>query len=352
SGVYSIWRSNSLTFVVNGLLVITLVFALIFKVVRSWTIARALIFTLCASGALLGAAAILGYHGARAEAGVTYDTNDLAYLLVTTLPLAVALAIDGTGWRRWLFGSMAGAMIVATLLTESRGGLLGLFAGLLAVLWLRPTAVNAKTGAMGRISKTLVWAVIATLIGVASWPLLPASARERFASLLNIESDYNVQEEDVGRTFSWRRNLKAVAKRPIGYGVASSSALDLRLGGRFKTAHNSVVQIATELGVLGAFLFLRLYWLAWRQLSAQSARMRERATASTERIARSDVPVILYALRASLVASFVAGFFLSQGYSYLLYTLLGLIAAVALLDSNAGVTSSTPVASKWTRQRR
>ena len=104
--------------------------------------------------------------------------------------------------------------------------------------------------------------------------------------------------------------------------------------------------------MLGAFLFLRLYWLAWRQLSAQSARMRERATAATERIARSDVPVILYALRASLVASFVAGFFLSQGYSYLLYTLLGLIAAVALLDSNAGVTSSTPVASKWTRQRR
>ena len=46
----------------------------------------------------------------------------------------------------------------------------------------------------------------------------------------------------------------------------------------------------------------------------------------------SRAGLILYALRATLVASFVAGFFLSQGYSYLLYSLLGVIAAVIWLD--------------------
>lgn len=349
SGTYSIWQSNSLAFVLNGLIVIAVMFVLLFKVIRSWAVAEALLVSLCLSAAALGAVAILQYDGARAEASLTYDTNDLAYVLVTTLPLALAFALDGRGLRRVLFAGMAGAILVATLLTESRGGLLGLIAGTIAVFWLRPVAVNTKTGELGRVTKAVLWGILVILVAIASWPLLPSSSRDRFASMLDIQSDYNMQDESVGRTFIWKRNLKAVAQRPIGYGVGSSSALDLKLGGRFKTAHNSVVQITTELGFLGAFLFLRLYWLAWRRLGEQTRdlRARSRDVASTS---GGRTGMMLYALRASLVASFVAGFFLSQGYSYLLYSLFGVIAAVVLLDplekasNGAGVpTARRPV---------
>ena len=331
SGIWSIWQSNSLAFVTNGLIVIGVMFVLLFKVVRNWAVAETLIVSLCVSATLLGIAAIVNYDGARAEASGTYDTNDLAYVLVTTFPLVLALALDGRGFRRILFAGMAAAVLVAALITESRGGLLGLIAGIIAVFWLRPTAVSAKTGSMGRAAQAIVWVMAAVAVAVASWPMLPASARERFASMLDLQSDYNMQEESVGRTFIWRRNLTAVAKRPIGFGVGSSSALDLQLGGRFKTAHNSVVQITTELGVLGAILFLRLYWLAWRGLGQKIAATRKQV-ASLQGQVVGRAGVLLYALRASLVASFVAGFFLSQGYSYLLYSVLGIIAAVILLD--------------------
>ncbi|MEZ5512882.1 MAG: O-antigen ligase family protein [Steroidobacteraceae bacterium] len=345
SGTYSIWQSNSLEFVLNGLIVIMIVFVLLFKVARNWHVVEALLVSLCVSAAALGAVAILRYDGTRAEASGTYDTNDLAYVLVTTLPLALAFALDGRGLRRLLIAGMAGTMIIATLLTESRGGLLGLIAGVVAVIWLRPVAVNTHTGEMGRVAKAIVWGAIALIIAFASWPLLPSSSRERFESMLDLQSDYNLQEESVGRTFIWKRNLKAVAGRPIGFGVGSSSALDLRLGGRYKTAHNSVVQIITELGVFGVILFLRLYWLAWRLLGESTKNLRSQAA-----IVPGDgggiAGVILYGLRASLVASFVAGFFLSQGYSYLLYSLLGIVAAVVLLDpaaksSGVGVIAAT-----------
>jgi O-antigen ligase len=179
--------------------------------------------------------------------------------------------------------------------------------------------------------KRLVWIVIAVAVIVVAWSQLPSSARDRFATMLDIESDYNFQEEDVGRTFIWRRNMGALMGRPIGFGVDSSIALDGVLGGKYRTSHNSLVQVATELGFVGLILFLRLYWLAWRNVS----RVRYLPVASEREpraIAGHDVPLLLHGLRSALVASFVAGFFLSQAYSYLLFTLFAVAAALVALQ--------------------
>jgi O-antigen ligase len=338
---FSIWKSNSLIFVGSVLLVLVTVFALVFKVVTSWRIAQAMMLALCASGAALAIPAALGYRGERAEVGFTYDTNDLAFVLVTVLPIALAFAFVRRGWRRWMFAAICGLCLWATLLTESRGGLLGLVAGVAAFLLWKPALPGGeRVREMGGLWRRLVWVLLAVGALLAAWMFLPNQARDRFATMLDIESDYNFQEKDVGRTFIWKRNMAAVARRPIGYGIASAPALDGRLGGKYRTAHNSVVQVATELGVLGMVLFLRLYWLAWAGLG----RLRYAVTpdpAKPDSISGADAPMLLHGLRAALVASFVAGFFLSQGFSYLLFTLFALCAALIALHPQELATRFT-----------
>ncbi len=328
---FSIWKSNSLAFLLSAVLVLALLFILMFKIVSSWRIARAALVTLCLCGTALAISALLIYDGARAEVDSTYDTNDLAYVLVTIMPIAVAFALGATGLKRWLFAAASLAMLMAALFTESRGGLLGLAAGMLTLFIWNPVRQRGVKRAPVSLLKRLVWIVIAVAALLGAWAQLPSSARERFATMLNIERDYNLTQKDVGRTFIWKRNMKAVVGRPIGFGLASSGALDGRLGGRYFTAHNSLVQVATELGFLGLFLFLRLYWLAWRQVSNMRY-LPVRSDTEPRAISGADVPLVLHGLRSALVASFVAGFFLSQGYSYLLFTLFAIIAAILALQ--------------------
>jgi O-antigen ligase len=331
SVLFSIWKSNSLSFVTGVLIVVVAIFALVFKIATNWRVIKAILVTFCICAAALALPAVLGYQGQRAEVGLTYDTNDLAYVLVTVMPICVAFAMAQGGWRRWLFAAAALLILWAALLTESRGGLLGLGAGVAALLLWKPAApggVRAKQSV--GLLKRLQWVVVACVVAAVAWTFLPSQARERFSTMLNIKQDYNFQQEDVGRTFIWKRNMAAVMRRPIGYGIASSSALDGKLGGRYKTSHNSVVQVATELGLLGVLLFLRLYWLTWRSLG----QLRYPADADPQTyigVAGADAPLLLHGLRAAFVASFVAGFFLSQGFSYLLYAMFAIAAALVVL---------------------
>jgi O-antigen ligase len=338
SVLFSIWKANSLSFVLSNLLVLATVFVLVFKVVTSWRVVQGTLLALCASAAALAVPAALRYSGERVEVGLTYDTNDLAFVLVTVIPIGLAFAFVRTGWRRWMFAAMCGICLWAMLLTESRGGLLGLIAGVLAFLAWKPALPGGqRVRAVGGAWRRLIWTFAAACVALLAWTLLPGQARDRFATMLDIESDYNMQEESVGRTFIWKRNMLAVAQRPIGYGIASAGALNLRFSGRYQTAHNSVVQVATELGILGMILFLRLYWLAWSGLGRLRYAI-EPDPQQPQLISGPDAPMILHGLRAALVASFVAGFFLSQGFSYLLFTLLALCAALFALHPGISMT--------------
>jgi hypothetical protein len=342
SVTFSIWKSNSLAFVGGTLVVVATVFVLVFKVATSWRVVQAMMLSLCASATLLAAPAVLRYQGERVEVGLTYDTNDLAFVLVTILPIALAFAFVRVGWRRWMFAAVCGLCAWAMLLTESRGGLLGLVAGVLAFLLWRPASPDRQFSyGHGALWRRLVLVALAGGLAVVGWTFLPSQARDRFETMLDIESDYNMNETDVGRTFIWKRNMAAVARRPIGYGIASAAALDGRLGGRYRTAHNSVVQVATELGVLGMILFLRLYWLAWSGIG----RLKYSVTPDPEKphlVSGKDAPMLLHGLRAAFVASFVAGFFLSQAFSYLLFALFALAAAIVALNPSEPAKAFAP----------
>jgi O-antigen ligase len=110
-----------------------------------------------------------GVRRARAFYG---SPNNLALYMERLLPLGIALAAWGcTRWRRWLYGLGALPVLVALVLTFSRGAwLLGVPAGLLALAWLRG----------GRMRT-----VVLVLLVIALLALIPLARTPRFAGLLD-----------------------------------------------------------------------------------------------------------------------------------------------------------------------
>lgn len=329
--VFSVWKSNSLAFVLDTLLVMVLMFYVLARVLSTWQAVRCGLIALCITAVILAGASLVSYAGGRVETSSTYDPNDLAYVLITILPLLIAFAIVRSGARRWLAIGAAVIVVTAFFLTQSRGGLVALLVSLPLLAGLVYHGLGSGKKPRGQKAKFFLVACAVALLTVAAWPLLPQDARERLSSVFAVESDYNVTS-DSGRIAVWKRNLGAAARRPIGYGVGSAPTVDGLHGGTWLTAHNSLVQVLVELGVLGLFLFLRLYWLALRQLRAVIRQGVTHVTAATS----DEMVVFARALRVGIVANFAAAFFLSQAYSYLLLCMLALIAGLSVASQPPG----------------
>ncbi len=135
----------------------------------------------------------------------------------------------------------------------------------------------------------------------------------------------------ASRTLIWRRDVGFALHRPIGFGMGSSEAVDGILGGgHYKAAHNSLVQVLLELGVLGLTLYLIVYYRAWRGLAAVSAAHRQLPSPESARFCLHG-----RALSIGLAGNFAAGFFLSQGYSGLFWMLVAVCAALVRIGAPA-----------------
>jgi O-Antigen ligase len=330
SVAYSIWLSASAWFVIQTFLPIVIAFLVTVKILARWTDVRCVLKALAVAGIILAGVAVVGYGGGRAVVHTMYDTNDLAYVLVGVLPLILGFGVAQTGAARirWLAG--AGMVAAASLLTQSRGGFIALLALVLALIWSpirRPHEVGRRGGSSrGRLQRALV----AVVLCVISWTLLPHGARERLASVTNLSSDYNANMNyRGGRANIWRRDVVAALERPIGYGVATSATVDGINGGQYRAPHSSLVQIFVELGVLGLLLWVRLFLLGWRCL-IPSAGSDHPATGPPDEEWREQV-VLAHAMRLSLFTLFVAGLFLSQAYALVLWQLLAACAAATVI---------------------
>ena len=111
--------------------------------------------------------------------------------------------------------------------------------------------------------------------------------------------------------------------------------VDIRMGGKFRAAHNSFLQVFVELGFLGLLLLVRMYVLSWRALQ----RVRRNLLAAAPNYERDEVLVFARMLQVALVGNVVAGFFLSMAYSTLLWVLFAVVIACVSLVST---TSATP----------
>lgn len=299
------------------------------------------------AGVLLVAIALMNYNTGRLDLGssdyLSYDTNDLAYVLATILPLTIGLAAIADEWpRRFVHVAAAVLMVVSVLLTQSRGGFLAMLivpVQIIAVMTSRRPHRKAGSPSKGISRSKLI--VVTALVGVGAlgiWHEIPGSAQSRILSVFSTTNDYNLDMADTtGRLSIWDRGIGAILDRPIGYGIGTFSTVDGMRGGRYKAAHNSVLEVAVELGVLGLLLYLAMLKAALQGLGprkpAQAARARGPSTIAEREIARS--------LRFALLTNVVAGFFLTEAYSDVFWMLLGTIAGAQSLMSGDRPAAST-----------
>jgi hypothetical protein len=311
---FSIWPGASRAFLFQDLPPLIVSSVLVYKMSSSWRALRGTLLTLVVSGLILSRAALSGYSaGERAAANTMYDTNDLAYVLVTVFPLAVGFLMSAKTARARAFHlAVVSANLVATLLTASRGGFLALLF-VVALFILLPVKGGAASGR--RMGRALGSLVIVGCLCIAIWPSLPQPTRERLASILDIGNDYNLDPNNpTSRGQIWKRGMTAAIGRPIGFGVDAFPMVDLRMNGRMEPPHNSFVQAAVELGFAGLFLFLRMYLLTWRALGTA-----RNSLLTAKREDQQELALFLRMLQLSLAGNIVAGFFLSMAYVTLLW---------------------------------
>lgn len=250
--------------------------------------------------------------------GSGYDPNDFAAFAVGCVPFLLYVAGSRLPvWTRLAAIPGLGLVLIGIVLSGSRGGLLGLSVAIALILW-RFDALSRWLRIAGVIAGT---GFIAATASDAWW--------DRMATLLNPSEDYNMTA-DVGRTAVWKRGLGYFAQRPLtGVGAENFPVAEgvlnpllereqYGIGVSRLAAHNSFIQILTELGVPGIALFLGTIGGALMAIE-RGLRLAGRRP-SPER-------ALGHALTASLAGVLVCAIFLSHGYSAMLYSLFALAVA-------------------------
>ncbi len=335
----SIWPGKSLIFLYQQLPVLVAAVVIVYKLSYSWRAIRETFMALVIAGTVLMAPALLGYAGGRASVASMYDTNDLAYVLVTVFPIAVAFVITSkSAGRRFIWISIVIGFVVTILLTSSRGGFLGLLAATSVIVLMPASPRTSVSGSSRGVKSRAVVSILACLsLSALIWPFLPSDTRQRLVTVFSIGGDYNLDTTNkTGRLEIWSRGMTALAQRPIGYGVDTFTMVDLRFGGKMMAPHNSFVQTSVELGVLGLFCFLRIYYLALKGLTEGRRCLLKNATRNRQ---QNEQVVFHRMLQASIFGNILAGFFLSMAYVTLFWIIIALaMACIATAQSSVQTT--------------
>jgi O-antigen ligase len=258
---------------------------------------------------------------------IFYDANDLALVLLCTIPFAVFFLVKA-GWQYRLLGAASLILLVVTLVSSgSRGGFLGFVAILLFMLF--------GYRAIPRRVRFLV------VIGGFGFFSLIASAAywEQIRTLTNPTQDYNWSgQSPEGRMEVWRRGLGYVASHPaLGVGLRnfplaegmlseeSRARTERGRGFKWSVAHNSFLEVAVELGLTGLIFFVGMIVAAFRAVA------KSRSTPLLgDAESRSEV-AFACTLSTALIGFVVAGMFVSAAYYSCLYVVLGLTAGFTKL---------------------
>ncbi len=323
---FGVWPGYSLDFIGDKSVLILIFFCVLLLHARTLSGVMVLAWTMAVSALALALAGLSGLAaGRRLAASSTYDPNDMAFVMLCGLPFVFLLTKRLRGLGRWLALGAAVVVILAIAATGSRGGAIGLAVlGGFILLADRTLTVGKRV-------------VVITACALIFWFLAPPSAQNRFLTMFTPEEDYNITASS-GRMETWKRGVKIMFMHPLlGVGVSGfETANGIYFGGegsRWKAAHNSLIEVGAELGLPGLTMFVFLLWSSLRSML---------------RLGRSDILPpghpgrdLAMAVAASLVGYVSAGFFLSQGYSSVVYLL---VAMTILLEDISRSMNHSPVA--------
>jgi O-antigen ligase len=274
---------------------------------------------------IFGVIAFVNGQTGRFSVVTAYDPNENALLFVLAVPLVFWKMMASHGLKKILTGCLLGLLVLGIVETESRGGFLGLVAVTLVSLYQYKRTANI------RIFNVKIAAIIALIAGV----LYFAGGEQytkRITTIFDSKSNYNYTAE-TGRLTIWRQGFELMLDNPfLGVGVDSfESALGrtFRMDeGQWQTAHNSFLQVGTELGFPGLIAFCFIIASTMVQLKkAAGARNVVKTVAGEEPKQKSKRTLDFGTITAnSLIGSWtgyiVSGSLLSVAYGNLIFFLM------------------------------
>jgi O-antigen ligase len=241
------------------------------------------------------------------------------------LAIAFFVAYFGVLRRHWRIAYLlAPVFLYGIFATASRTGLIAL--GATPLLALLVPRLAPRLGL--RILPVYVLGAAAIMVIVLAIPSVGERTLERYSTL----SQYQSEETWSGRWSNWQGALKVIDSHPIlgvGAGNYAEAALDYsetvqahsakkaaELGDVAGAAHNMILSVASQLGLVGLILFLGILFFAFKTawLIAQ----------------RSDLGTGIF---LGLIVVMIAGLTLTWENNKIVYVLFGSVLALQLHDS-------------------
>ena len=256
-------------------------------------------------------------------AGAFVDNNGYALGAAMTVFLLLAVA-QNVRSRVVKIGFYVAVPLTAmtVISTFSRGGLLALAAGTLVWVLLQKRRVLAVTA---------VACAVAVLLAVVP---LPTGYVDR------LETIQTEEESAMGRLHFWQVALAMSEDNPLGVGLWNYEAAYDRYDfshGRFGTrrsVHSSHLQVLSEIGVIGALVYVSLF--VWGVCIALRVRSRARlpnVSAEDAQFFRTTANAVL----ASMAVFVVGGSFIAMALNDLTWMTFAVLAAVDRISAPAAV---------------
>jgi O-antigen ligase len=261
---------------------------------------------------------VSGHYIASGRLAGLFDPNYFAAELIPAIVIACFLFVTSASVRlRWLFAAVAGIDLAAFALTQSRGGIVGLAVALVVAVVV---AGRARPRILALVL-VLVAGGLGYYFGYKPAHVFQGGSRAGLAGTTS------------GRLDEWRVALRVFSGHPVGgvglgnYQVVEPSYatqnLNLSVVRQIVTdrlvVHNTYLQMAAELGLVGLCLLLAMLALPLHMASRALARL-DQTLGELEFEARG--------LLAGTVGLLVAYFFLSAEFEKALWLVLALLASV------------------------
>ena len=271
----------------------------------------------CAAVLFLASMSLLhgNFHYGRFYSGTMYDPNDMAYYLVSLLPLFFVFMRKPKPIMNKMLPILGILLsIVVVLLTGSRGGLMGLGVVLSFLLFSKIV-----------IKRGFIKILLCLAAGFTVFMYADKINIERLQSISDLSEDYNLTS-DTGRLGIWKRGWRLAMSNPLtGVGVTCfAKAIGEQRAAeheipRWQAPHNSYIQVLAETGFIGFWIFSSLMVVCLQNFYIL-AKLRE-----SEKLMKTNanIPGIFM---IGMCGTMVCAFFLTQGYS-LIFTFYFAISA-------------------------
>lgn len=157
--------------------------------------------------------------------------------------LVVRMPRPGPHWPRWVYAGLLAVVVFGLVSTRTRSAVLGAVVGLMACLW-----------SFYRGRRRLEFVAVSLMVIALVWLTSLSAIETYFARGESTEQLQSLNE----RTDLWSLAWEAIQRQPLyGYGVGASQGIfqeQIGLGG----GHNSAVNVAVDLGLVGLVIWLGL----------------------------------------------------------------------------------------------